>query len=123
MKLEELNKYNFHDTTICEIKKVKKDVIFNVKFCLTWNNDCDKNMPWQEDMKLIFKNADSNLYGVFEMNHILTSMIENNKIIFHCIYFYDDNEDEFDVVVNASSVEVKEGYFAKKIFNKKKHFN
>jgi hypothetical protein len=68
-------------------------------------------MPWQEDMKLIFKNAVSNLYGGFEMNHILTSMIENNKIIFHCIYFYDDNEDEFDVVVNASSVEVKEGYF------------
>lgn len=76
----------------------------------------DKTISRHEDMEIIFEDAICNLDGALEKNDILTSKIKDNIIIFHCIYFY--NDEEFDVIVNASSVEVKEGYFVKKIFNK-----
>ena len=103
MKLDELKKYYFHDSSIIEMEKVGNNINLKIEYCLFMQGDYVEGTEETCILNLSFKNATSNIESITD-NTIIDTKINDNSITFELEL--DEDSDYVQLTINASSVEI-----------------
>ena len=103
MKLDELKKYYFHDSSIIEMEKVENAINLKIEYCLFMQDDYVEGTDETCILNLSFKNATSNIESITD-NTIIGTKINDNSITFELEL--DEDSDYVQLTINASSVEI-----------------
>lgn len=103
MKLLDLKKYCFHDSSILEISQTGNNIKLKIEFCLFMQDNYVEGTDENCLLELTFYEASSNTSNI-ESNTIIDTKIDSNKVIFNLNL--DKNDDYMQLEINASSVEI-----------------
>lgn len=103
MKLIDLNKYYFHDSSILEIVKTNDVIKLKIDFCLFMQDNYIEGTKEGCILELTFNGASTNIENI-EVNTIIDTKIDENKIVFNLNI--DKNDDYIQLEIQASSVEL-----------------
>ena len=103
MKLIDLNKYYFHDSSILEIVKTNDVIKLKIDFCLFMQDNYIEGTKENCILELTFNGASTNIENI-EDNTIIDTKIDENKIVFNLNI--DKNNDYIQLEIQASSVEL-----------------